>query len=582
VSSPCRSRLVARPSLALAIAATLTAVGCLAPPARAQWPTNGRALSTAIGDQSYPAILSDGVGGAFLVWEDRRGTTPDVYAQRVLPGGAIAAGWPVNGRAVCTAVLDQLAPVLAADGADGVFVAWEDYRAGGANPDIYVQRLTGSGAVASGWPANGFAICTQTNAQGRPTIVSDGAGGAIVAWEDFRSGATDVYAQRVDATGARLWTTNGVPLSTATGGQRFPIGVPDGAGGAIVAWEDTRTGDGDVYAQRVDGDGDAQWAADGVALCAGMFDQVGLRITTDGVGGAIVTWEDHRADNSDIYAQRVDPAGDPMWTGDGVALCSDLFEQYGAAIAPDGSGGAFVAWNDLRNGLEDIYGQHVTALGAIATGWPASGRAVCSAIGNQFDARVASDADGGAFFSWIDNRGAAQLDIYAQRVTGDGATAPGWPTYGVAVCSATGDQTVTAIVPDGAGGAIAAWYDLRTGNADIYALRFTGSGGSPPTVDVPPSPVSAFELFPAAPNPLRSQTWLRFRLATPERVTALIVDVAGRRVRQLLDGPSLPAGDHVIAWDGRDEAGTPVRGGVYLMILRAGAESATAKLAVLH
>jgi hypothetical protein len=564
----------------MAIALALTTFGSLAAPALAQWPTNGRAMCTAIGDQSYPAMLHDGAGGAFLVWEDRRGSTPDIYAQRVSAGGTIAAGWLVNGNAVCTAVLDQLAPVLAADGTGGVFVAWEDYRAGGANPDIFVQRITASGGVASGWPANGIGVCTQTNAQGRPTIVSDAAGGAIVAWEDFRNGAIDVYAQRVSATGARLWTTNGAPLTAATGNQRFPVAVPDGAGGAIVTWEDTRTGDADVYAQRVDGAGATQWTDDGVALCAATLDQVDVHITADGLGGAIITWEDHRADNSDIYAQRVDGAGAPMWTGDGVALCSDLFEQYGAAIAPDGGGGAFVAWNDLRNGLEDIYAQHVTAPGAVATGWSANGRAICSAIGSQFDPRVATDASGGAFFTWVDNRGAEKLDIYAQHVTGDGATVSGWPTYGMAVCTATSDQTVTAMVPDGSGGAIEAWYDMRTGNADIYAYRFTGAGGTP-TVDVAPSPASVFELFPAVPNPLRSQTWLRFRLAAPGRVTALIVDVAGRRVRQLLDGP-LPPGDHTIAWDGRDEAGAPVPGGVYLMALSAGGESATAKLAVLR
>lgn len=567
---------------AATIALALAAVACLAAPARAQWPNNGRALCTAIGDQSYPAMLADGAGGAFVAWEDRRGGGADIYAQRISAGGAMATGWPTDGRAVCTAAQDQLAPVLAPDAVGGTFVAWEDYRAGGANPDIYVQRLTAAGAIASGWPANGIGVCTQANAQGRPTIASDGAGGAIVAWEDFRGGTADIYAQRLNATGLLLWGANGVPLSAAEGNQRFPAAVPDGAGGAIVAWEDTRAGDSDIYAQRVDGTGATQWTTDGAVLCAATLDQIGLRITADGAGGAIAGWEDHRADNADIYVQRIDAAGIPRWTADGVGLCSNLFEQYGAALAPDGAGGAFVAWNDLRSGLEDIYAQHVTALGAIASGWATNGRAVCAASGSQFDPRAATDGAGGAFFTWIDNRpGSVQLDVYVQRVTGAGVTASGWPTDGQPLCSAAADQTVTAIVPDGSGGAVVAWYDLRSGNADIYALRIAADGGKP-TTDVAPGPASTFELFPAAPNPLRSQTWLRFRLDAPERVTALIVDVAGRRVRRLMDEPSLAAGDHAIAWDGRDEAGSPVPGGVYLLLLSAGAESRTAKLAVVH
>lgn len=560
---------------------TLAALACLAAPALAAWPSNGRALCTATGEQSYPALHPDGADGAFVVWEDRRGTNADIYAQRVNASGAIAGGWPANGRALCTATADQLVPVIAPDGNGGAFVAWEDYRAGGADPNIYVQRVTSAGAIFPGWPANGVAICTHAAVQGRPTIVSDGAGGAIIAWEDFRDGTGNVYAQRVSGAGERAWDLNGIPLTEAGGDQRFPVAVADGVGGAIVAWEDTRAGDSDIYAQRVGGNGGTPWTTDGVALCAATYDQIGLRVTSDGTGGAIATWEDYRAGNSDIYAQRIDGAGAVKWGAGGAALCTDLFEQYSATIAPDGAGGAFVAWNDLRSGLEDIYVQHVTGPGAIAAGWAADGRAACSALGSQFDPKIATDTAGGVFLTWIDNRpGAAQFDLYGQHLTASGAPASGWPADGMGLCTSANDQTVTGLVPDGSGGAVAAWYDMRSGNADIYALRFNAAG-STPIVDVPFGEVSSFELFPAAPNPLSTRTWLRFRLAAPERVLAEIIDVTGRRVRKLMDAP-LPAGDQVVLWDGRDASGAPVPVGVYLLTLTAGAESRSSKLAVIR
>ncbi len=56
-----------------------------------------------------------------------------------------------------------------------------------------------------------------------PTIVSDGAGGAIVTWKDHRSGTSyDIYAQRISAGGTVQWTANGVALCTATGDQSVP------------------------------------------------------------------------------------------------------------------------------------------------------------------------------------------------------------------------------------------------------------------------------------------------------------------------------------------------------------------------
>src|SRR5438477_366894 len=104
------------------------------------------------------------------------------------------------------------------------------------------------------WPTDPLVnvpLCTAASAS--PTIVADGSGGAIVTWEDSRSGTHfDIYAQRVSAAGVPQWTANGVALSTTGGNQEYPVIVADGSGGAIVAWEDNRSGTSyDIYAQRV-------------------------------------------------------------------------------------------------------------------------------------------------------------------------------------------------------------------------------------------------------------------------------------------------------------------------------------------
>ncbi|MCK4539487.1 MAG: hypothetical protein KAV42_11885, partial [Candidatus Krumholzibacteria bacterium] len=73
-------------------------------------------------------------------------------------------------------------------------------------------------------------------------IVSDGAGGSIIVWQDNRNGDMDIYAQRIDSNGAVLWTIDGVPICTATGEQSIPRITSDGAGGAVVTWQDLRSG----------------------------------------------------------------------------------------------------------------------------------------------------------------------------------------------------------------------------------------------------------------------------------------------------------------------------------------------------
>ena len=101
------------------------------------------------------------------------------------------------------------------------------------------RRVDGSGAVL--WTADGVAVCTATDHQEWPVICSDGSGGAIITWMDSRSGYADIYAQRVDGSGAVKWTADGVAVCTATPNQYYPTICSDGAGGAIITWSENRS-----------------------------------------------------------------------------------------------------------------------------------------------------------------------------------------------------------------------------------------------------------------------------------------------------------------------------------------------------
>lgn len=70
-----------------------------------------------------------------------------------------------------------------------------------------------------------------------------------------------------------------------------------------------------------------------------------------------------------------------------------------------------------------------------------------------------------------------------------------------------------------------------------------------------------------APNPFNPSTRLAFRLERAERVQLTIYDVAGRRVRSLVDGDLFDAGRHALTWQGRDDDGRIVGSGSYLLRL---------------
>ncbi|HDQ45743.1 MAG TPA: T9SS type A sorting domain-containing protein [bacterium] len=71
------------------------------------------------------------------------------------------------------------------------------------------------------------------------------------------------------------------------------------------------------------------------------------------------------------------------------------------------------------------------------------------------------------------------------------------------------------------------------------------------------------------PNPFNPSTALTYRLAEPCRVDMRIVDVSGRVVRTLVHAFQ-EANQYTVTWDGADDHGRDVTGGVYLVTLKAG------------
>jgi hypothetical protein len=197
----------------------------------------------------------------------------------------------------------------------------------------------------------------------RPAIAADGSGGAIVGWA---SGNTGIFVQRVSAIGDRMWSPSNAGVQLCTAGNQCAL-IPDGAGGATVTWQDFRNGSNyNIFAQRVNATGATQWILNGVEVCVIQDDQLAPVIASDGGTGAIITWYDGRmvASGNDIYAQHIDVNGASLWTSNGLPVCKAADEQVDPAIAVDGAGGAFIAWHDRRSGTNnDIYIQRLTGSG---------------------------------------------------------------------------------------------------------------------------------------------------------------------------------------------------------------------------
>jgi hypothetical protein len=437
----------------------LAAVVCVlaAPhPARAAWPADGVVVCAADREQAFPKLVSDGAGGMIVAWTDDRDESADIYAQRL--DGSGHPVWLDDGIPIRASNSYEFELVaMVTDGSDGAILVWTV-----DGEDIYAQHVDGEGNLF--WGGAGTS-CPVTDLTTQHVAVADGAGGVIVAWVEPRGSAWDnVIIQRFDATGTEVWAHGGIYVFDPGSGyaESDPCIDADGSGGAVVA---TVSGT-DILAQRIFASGD-DWVTGGIAVTPSHpLSPANPAIAHDGSGGAYVTWDDGLTDDRDVFINWVDGGGTKQW-GDGNAVCTATAEQINADIVHVGAGNTVVCWEDGRNGWFDLYAQKVDGFGNGL--WTLDGMNVTFDSHDQFEPRLLSSGMPELVVAFIDTRGGE--GVAAQKIDAGGGTM--WVDADVDVLM--GDLTPRGwdVASDRAGGLIAA----VPYNENIYAQAINARGG---------------------------------------------------------------------------------------------------------
>ena len=345
------------------------------------WPGTG---VTVAGDPSWDYLylwagpVPDGSEGVWFAHfagppRDPPASEAEVFVQRLDGLGDPMPGFPYGGINVCTALGVQAQPALCRDGADGVFVAWCDARSCPGTPDpdlqycydIYLQRLTGVGTPALGWPVNGLPVCVDPTVQQAPQVVPDGAGGVYVAWEISGPQGPSLYAQHVLADGSLApgWPVGGKRLFAADAYADNMVVASDQLGGLFVAGSLYLASGFRVYLQHVTADGhfDGPWGANGLPLVSPLLNQSedDAELAESLPGSVIVAWNGSGARASRVTLEGIVATTVSLvaheasvervaltWRAGGDALASATVERrrenedrrVQASLAPDGTG----------------------------------------------------------------------------------------------------------------------------------------------------------------------------------------------------------------------------------------------------
>jgi len=497
----------------------------------------------------YPVLEAgadgDGSGGVVMIGLQQTFAQPPsppppspLYAQRI--SGAGAPLWPQEAGAGVQ--LNPVGTTLAtgvdalSDGAGGGFFAWADGREPG-DPDVYVQHLDATGALAPGWPAGGVRVCGAAGDQSAPHLARAGAGGVIVVWRDDRSGNSRLFGNAVLAGGtlAAGIPADGRQLPSTDLYDTFIALAADGQGGCFVA----REGPGGIsHLVRLDGAllPGAGWPGEGIALNALAAPSGSVGLAPDGLGGTFVCFRNGfgSAVPQGLYAQHVAADGGTAegWAPGGYRLSGT--GQEAAIVRSDV--GAIVAWNDGRSAYRGVYAQRLVADGPVAT---QLALASAEASGSRVSLRWYS-ADGPALSATIERNAGGAGWAFLAGITADGS---GFLEYEDA-----------AVAPGTRYGYRVVWRDgavMRTGGEAW--------------ITVPRDLALALEA--PSPNPSRAAVTLAVTLPAARGARLDVFDLAGRRVAGR-DLSGLGAGRHLVTLP---EAASLAPGLYVVQLVQAGA-----------
>lgn len=538
--------------------------------AHAAWPpdpTQNVVLCNTAWSSQVSSAVSDGKGGAIVTWYEDRNGDFDVFARRVSDQGVPM--WTTDGVKVCTAPAgtSQILPKAVPDAAGGALVVWIDSR-NGANA-LFAQRVDSLGNCT--WAQGGVLVATVNTAQVITfSVAADGSGGVVVTWDTPANGiSTDIWAQRLNASGVAQWGASGKSICADRFEQFRPVVVRKASGVFVIAWEDLRrTFRSDIYGMAINAAGTTLWANNGIALATSAENAIDPALVPAGTDDCVLLWDADSLGIGEVRGQRIGPTGTRLWQPIGQRLTNPGLSGL-MGVASDDTSGAYFAINvpEGPEGKQVLRVQRVRADGQYM--FQLTGMRVSGAYSNQTQVAVAGDGAGGLLMAWYDDQrgNAPNSDVFAQRVTRAGSLL--WFAGGVPVCRAPNNTGPGLVITRGAGnGAVLAWSDTRNSfSPDLYVQGVDSQGrlGVGLGVDPPSEPV-AVALSRPSPNPApHGRTAIAYTLSQSERVQLRVIDPTGRVVAVLEEGVR-EAGTHRVAWDGRS-SGRSLPPGLYLVQL---------------
>jgi len=283
----------------------------LNPAGALQWGANGITVTTA-NHTTWPQLMPVGADDFIMKFFDDSGSsmypTRHVFAQRYN-----ASGFPVWGSLATISTAGGITGwtqifSFINDGSDGFYIAWHDDRDNNLRASAFVQHISTTGTVL--YPANGVEVSNASSMNhSYPTLaLPPGSADVYVYWYETNGNQDQwgIYGQKINPAGAVQWGAGGkifIPVSTL---YVLPVEARKTPTDMVLFYEEFFNGtESKIKAMRISTTGTFVWSPAQREICSVQSQKVDAVVTEFANNQWVLAWQDNRNGNTDIYAQNI-------------------------------------------------------------------------------------------------------------------------------------------------------------------------------------------------------------------------------------------------------------------------------------
>ncbi len=408
----------------------------------------------------------------------------------------------------------------------GAYVFWEDKK-GTSSPDIYYIHFNKKGDVS--FRADGKVVSTRSGLKENPIVVVGPFGNSIIMWKGFdKRKNSELFIQKLSKNGLRLWQNEGIQLTdnridkvdfslqvdkfgyvysgyitkSLSPANKFSVRynvqnsdgrllsdpvksilynsnstlseikiVPDNKGGLFFFWQENLNQKTVLRLQFIDSTGSKVWGNKPITISKPKNNV--LNYSVGKLGSGVYTAFTYQGSNKIIYQNLISDKGQLLWGDEGKLLTYQPGSQSNPQFAFVDSC-VVVSWTNEFDKIKDVFIQRFDVKGERL--WGSNGKKITNIKGNQFGQRIVYDQKGGVIIAWIDKQpNKSDAKLYIQKINSKGKLV--WDSTGVMISSSQGmEKSYLNLVPDGDGGAVAVFKGTIDKKNNIYGQKIFSTG----------------------------------------------------------------------------------------------------------